>query len=916
MFFEGQALNAIYMVTNLLTRFAKIICSSVLLFVSVSAFAQLTPTITSFSPQRGPLGTIVTISGTNFNAASASNTVFFGAVKATSVTATSTTQLMVAVPKGASYHYISVTNMSTNLTAYSTTPFVVIFLSSSTADFSTDATVSPSGALLTYRMAIGDLNEDGKPDLVVVDNNAGTNANTNSAQPGNSNVYVFVNTSTSTGPISYSLNNTLTLPFNNGPAYTANHATTYNGSFAIAPAASDGSNSVTGVALKDMDGDGKLDVVITFKNEKIAGNTVNVNNNCTSMNVYITTYSTYKLAAFRNTTSKGSSSLVFGAPSLATLEGVANDAIVQQGSTNINNHGFCDSFSPGSAGGNGKSIRSWYPSTSPVTPLYLPFGRNITLADFDGDGKSDVAIARDGSAIGYLNSSTTGTAGVTSAVISVYRNTSTANNISFANSITFTVGGMVSYDLVAGNLDNKASGMPDMVVANDVGTLTVLQNKSIPGALSFTTATTLTSPSNPRAVALGDFDNDGSLDIAVANYGSGMVSLFRNTNVSQGTMSFPPTASLAITVGTNPFGLALGDINGDGKVDLAVENSGSGPTNGVQIFSNTTSGSTFDFTNIKPGVNYPTGLTPQGIVMGDMNNDGRADIAVTNNNTSISFLRNTVSITVLISSFTPTSGVVGTTVTITGQNFSLIPGSNVVLFGTISATVQAGPTSTSLIVTVPSGGENQFISVKNLDYNSTGYSAQPFIVKSTPTLTITSSNVMFLNTSMTATVTSTALNGGGGALVYSITNVSGVATTSHPPTNDLITSVTAGTVVLTVKSAGDTNYYPASATQTIQIFQAPGAVSAGMKLWLRADIGLNPTTGNVSRWDDQSQNITLNANQAAPPAGASTDIIVTPTGLNFNPVLTFSGASSKELRGVGDFSITGEQATRLLGLLK
>ena len=713
--------------------FLRIICSSVLLLAGIDAFAQ-TPTISSFSPASGPLGTTVIITGINFNTTSASNTVFFGATQATSVTATSGTQLIVAVPKGANYQYISVTNRGTGLTAYSAAPFIVTFFSNGAADFTTDATVNPAGAILTYRMALGDLNADGKPDLVVVDNNEGTHSVSTPNVQGNSNVYVFLNTSSPGGIISYTLNNTLALTINNGPGY-----------YTIGVAQGgcpDGSNNVAGVSIKDMDGDGKPDIAITFKNERIegiqtnSGTFVSGNGGCFKAYINIATYNTYKLAAFRNTTTPGSPSLTFASPSLVTFEGLTDNSTAQSLTSSlqdmVSNSGFCDYFNGGRGDIYHRWIRNWYTYATAFAgtkpPVYLPFGRNITIADFDGDGKPDVAIARDGSAIGYLTSSTTGTSGVTSTVISVYRNTSTVNTISFANSITFTVGGTVSYDLVAGNLDNKSSARPDLVVANDLGTLTVLQNKSTPGALSFTTATTLTSPSNPRALALGDFDNDGLLDIAVANYGSGLVSLFRNTNVTPGTMSLPATASLMIAVGTNPFGLALGDVDGDGKVDLAVENLGSGPTNGVQVFKNNTVGAALSFTNIKPATNYPTGANPQGIVMGDMNNDGRADIAVTNANTAISFMRNIVPAPVVVTSFTPTSGPIGQQVTITGKNFSLIPGSNVVFFGATSANVQAGGTSTTLIVTVPYGANYQYISVTNLDYNSTGYSAAPFVV--------------------------------------------------------------------------------------------------------------------------------------------------------------------------------------------
>ena len=118
--------------------FLRIICSGVLMLVSMCVCAQITPTISSFSPASGPLGTTVIITGTNFNTTSASNTVFFGATQATSVTATSGTQLIVAVPKGANYQYISVTNRGTGLTGYSAVPFVVTFPTNGVVDLVKD----------------------------------------------------------------------------------------------------------------------------------------------------------------------------------------------------------------------------------------------------------------------------------------------------------------------------------------------------------------------------------------------------------------------------------------------------------------------------------------------------------------------------------------------------------------------------------------------------------------------------------------------------------------------------------------------------------------------------------------------------------------------------------------------------------
>ncbi len=82
----------------------------------------------------------------------------------------------------------------------------------------------------------------------------------------------------------------------------------------------------------------------------------------------------------------------------------------------------------------------------------------------------------------------------------------------------------------------------------------------------------------------------------------------------------------------------------------------------------------------------------------------------------------------MLSAFTPTSGPLGATVVISGQNFSSVSSNNVVFFGATLATVLPGSTSSTLNVTVPVGANYQYISVTNLDNNITAYSAVPFVV--------------------------------------------------------------------------------------------------------------------------------------------------------------------------------------------
>ncbi len=88
---------------------------------TLQIFAQA-PVISSFTPASGPVGTTVTITGSNFSATPANNIVYFGAVRRNdTVSAASPGSLTVAVPAGTTYQPISIT--TNNLTVVSHAAF-------------------------------------------------------------------------------------------------------------------------------------------------------------------------------------------------------------------------------------------------------------------------------------------------------------------------------------------------------------------------------------------------------------------------------------------------------------------------------------------------------------------------------------------------------------------------------------------------------------------------------------------------------------------------------------------------------------------------------------------------------------------------------------------------------------------------
>jgi hypothetical protein len=117
-------------------------------------------------------------------------------------------------------------------------------------------------------------------------------------------------------------------------------------------------------------------------------------------------------------------------------------------------------------------------------------------------------------------------------------------------------------------------------------------------------------------VAVGDFNGDGLLDLAVADYGSNSVSVL----LGNGDGSFQVPLNFA--AGSKPASVAVGDFNGDGQLDLAVANYVFGGSVSVLLGNG-------DGTFQAP-LNFDAGNHPKSVAVGDFNGDGLLDLAVAN----------------------------------------------------------------------------------------------------------------------------------------------------------------------------------------------------------------------------------------------------------------------------------------------
>lgn len=140
------------------------------LFIALLLLSDLTmaqaPVIFSFSPISAPVGSEVIISGSYFSETPAENIVFFGATQAT-VSAASESSLHVIVPYGATYEPITVT--TNDLTAYSALPFSASVCLAGTIDENTLLPkVTFNSDNFPSAFIVSDIDGDGKPDLAVI----------------------------------------------------------------------------------------------------------------------------------------------------------------------------------------------------------------------------------------------------------------------------------------------------------------------------------------------------------------------------------------------------------------------------------------------------------------------------------------------------------------------------------------------------------------------------------------------------------------------------------------------------------------------------------------------------------------------------------------------------------------------------
>ena len=171
------------------------------------------------------------------------------------------------------------------------------------------------------------------------------------------------------------------------------------------------------------------------------------------------------------------------------------------------------------------------------------------------------------------------------------------------------------YDMAVG--DFNRDGKPDLAVPD------VFHNRLVillgDGLGRFALSSDVTAPGRPRYVATGDFNRDGKLDVVATDLINNAVSIFLGNGA--GGLTSAGQASAGVIDGGNATMLVAGDFNGDAVPDLSLAYTG---TNHVTVL----------FGNGAGGFSAPKFFTfnslyyPHAVAVGDLNGDGKADLAV------------------------------------------------------------------------------------------------------------------------------------------------------------------------------------------------------------------------------------------------------------------------------------------------
>ncbi|MEO8471714.1 MAG: FG-GAP-like repeat-containing protein [Chryseolinea sp.] len=246
---------------------------------------------------------------------------------------------------------------------------------------------------------------------------------------------------------------------------------------------------------------------------------------------------------------------------------------------------------------------------------------HVKCGDLNGDGKPDIVATE---------------SGATDKVFILKNNSAGPGSFAFSSPLTVMLAGKRPKRIEIADLD--LNGKPEVIVTSQAtNSVTILVNQSTLGAISFGPIAPITIPipgaASTEGIAAEDLNGDGLPEIVTSQFQT-------NSDIYIIENKSTPGAVLAgsiktLTVGTPVKNLRIGDLDNDGKPEIAYTKLTSSE---VGLFLNQSTSTSLNFTAAAP---VGTDATPWGIDFGDLDGDGKAEIVVASiTKKSITILRN------------------------------------------------------------------------------------------------------------------------------------------------------------------------------------------------------------------------------------------------------------------------------------